>query len=217
MTMMKKISAMAMVAVMAATMAVGTAMSASAEELDTSVQEEILAQDVTLSSTTIDWGNRSLNTEYNLTDVILYKTDFSDVSMSNGSVFSATISFDGTNYTITVNFQPVTRSVTVGSLTLVNATAVVTGVQASGYNGAALSTSFSPNSTGYSTAEITIPATTSVSSIPAFSYTSDGFTYDADPEYGITLDFETSFDKSYLNLIPAMTQPSAEMTFSIAE
>ncbi len=216
----KKITAIAMAAVMSLSMVATTAMSASAEELDTPVQEEGLAEDVTVTGTTINWGSRTVSTEtnvvsYALTNVVLYKTDYSDVSMSNDAVSLATISFDGTNYTITVYFQPVTRSVTVGSLTLVDATAVVTGVDASGYNNTSLNISFTSDSAGYSSAEITIPANTSIDSIPAFSYTSNGTTCNVDPEYGITLDFETSFDKSYLNRIPAMTHPSAEMTFSV--
>lgn len=212
----KKITAVLMATAMAVSMAATTAMSASAEELDTPVQEEVLAESVNLGSTTINWGSRSDNTWYNLTDVVLYKTDFSDVSMANDAILAAKIMKTGSNYVVSIDFQPITKSVTIGNWSLINATAVVTDADASGAAGTYFTKSFTPDATGYSNVEYTFATSTPIYDVPSFSYTSGGTTYNVDPEYGVKIDFDTSFDVAYLNYIPAMAHPSAYMTFSIA-
>lgn len=108
MTMMKKISAMAMATAMAATMAVGTAMSASAEELDTPAYEEIEAAAISTTGKAVVW-NPSSNGTSNLSYFVGKFSNPRNESMAADAIKNATLNKNGTTYTLTLTTQTISH------------------------------------------------------------------------------------------------------------
>lgn len=200
----KKITAVLMAAAMAVSMAATTAMSASAEELDTPVQEEIIeaASEVSSTGKAISWGSRNTNDNYAMTET-LYKLDMSGTSMADGAISSATIKYDGTNYIITLNTKPITKKY-LG----INFTADIRTITAHTYSPSGTINAVQ-SATDSSVYTITIPATAQLH-YPSGA-ASTGYTY------GIKLQFTTSLEDNWVfSQIPAMSSPSAFMLFNIA-
>ncbi len=112
MTMMKKISAMAMATAMAATMAVGTAISASAAEVTNAnvySAESVVASTVTTTGKTIAWsyGDVTKNLE-----MCVMKTDLSEVSMADTGIVkdSVTLKKTGSTFVMTIPVTSIKRS-----------------------------------------------------------------------------------------------------------
>lgn len=78
----KKFTAIAMAAVMSMAMVATTAMSASAEELDTPVQEEIVEAEISTTGKTVVW-NSSSDCTVSLTEVLRKYSNPSSTSMAN--------------------------------------------------------------------------------------------------------------------------------------
>jgi hypothetical protein len=177
----------AITSVMAATMSVamlGTSLTAFADDPNT-----------------IDWTGKSANVNYVVELDALKKSDPTEKSMAADALneVNSNISFDGTNYYLVVDFEPVTRSY----LNWVNVTATVTGMTAKDANGTPLPVSF--NSTT-STATVTIGTTTELY---------DMSSYDPFYPYALDVTFTTNYNNWFLNNIPAMANPSAYLVFDI--
>ena len=209
MTMMKKISAMAMATAMAATMAVGTAMSASAEALDTPATEEelLVASEAATTSKQISWGTRSEDVAYSMTK-IMYKLDMSEVSMSNTGVTAAQITKatddEGNSYYyIDVTTGPITKTITILGKEY-TFTANVTGLSAYGYNDAPLTVT-SLDSGVYRISFACDQALPYPNGASTLGYAE-----------AIKIQFTTNLSQTALALIPEMSNPSAFMLFNIS-
>lgn len=221
----KKIVAVLVTASMATSMVATTAMSASAEEFDTLVQEEVLASsEVTTTGKAIDWTytedgetvTRDIDTTYSTTNVNVWKLDLSKKSMADDGVTDVTVkkvadsqNSGSYNYEIAISVTPITKSYSVGSWQLINATCSITGITAYSQDDASTFVA-SANATG-DVYTLTIPESTLLPYVGTFSVGETKYS----PENSIKLEFNTNFDKSWLNYIPAMSSPSAFLTFDI--
>lgn len=204
MTMMKKISAMAMATAMVATMAVGTALSASAADVTSTnvyAVESVEASTVTTTGKTIAWsyGDVTKNLE-----MCVMKTDLSEVSMADAGIVknSVTLKTVGDNFVMTIPVQPISHSF-LGT----TYTADITKINAYAEGGAVLCTATVTNGA----AELIFPVS---SELPFVGDTTvDGVKY----TNSIKLKFNTTMENSAIaGILPsAMKTPEAYALFNV--
>lgn len=103
----KKLSAAVMATAMAATMAVGTAISASAADINVSAYETTAASSVSVTSQGLIWNPASDGT-CTISNFGLYKaSNPSSISMANGAITGVKLTKSGSNYTLVLDTKAI--------------------------------------------------------------------------------------------------------------
>lgn len=198
----KRFVAVLMAAAMATSMAATTAMSTSAADFDTPIQEEIIeAAAISTTAKTLVW-NPSTDGTCTITSYGLYKvSNPSSTSMANGAITNATLTKSGSTYTLVLNTQAIS-----GKYLGITYSATIKTVAAVFNDGSTVSASKSGN-----TYTITFPTSKSLPWVGDSASTYNGF------QNSLQLNFTTTMEDSAIgSILPdAMKNPQAFFMFTV--